>query len=262
MTSILKITIFSAIEEFGSCLSFSTNLLKLYFSGKVASRDIFEQIWKVFLESLATTIAAGFFVGAIMAIQFSLQIKPFGALGYLGGLATSATIREVGPLLIAFLLSGKIGAFTAAELGTMKVTEQIDAIRCLGANPLTEVIVPRFIGIVIASLFLLTFGLGFSIVGGLFFGYLFAGINLQEYMRHIPTVVNMFSLGIGLIKCISFAFVIAAICTYLGYNTSGGARGVGLAVVRTSVLSMVSIVLVDWLTSFLMDSLLRSFAWL
>ena len=94
-----------------------------------------EQIWKVTLQSLPTTAMAGFFVGAIMTVQFTMQITAFGALGYLGGLASSATVREVGPLLIAFLLSGKVGAFTSAELGTMQVTEQIDAIRCLGADP-------------------------------------------------------------------------------------------------------------------------------
>ncbi len=248
----------SPIEELGSAVLFFMKILKLCFSGQVSLQDVFDQIWKVFIESLPTTLLAGFFVGAIMTIQFTLQIAPFGALGYLGGLATSGTIREVGPLLIAFLLSGKIGAFTAAELGSMKVTEQIDAIRCLGSNPLTEVIVPRFIGIVVASLFLLVFGLFLSVSGGLIVGFFFSGINFYEYLRHIPTIVTGFSFFTGFIKCLSFSIVIAGVCTYLGYNTTGGARGVGLAVIKTSVLSMVSIVVMDWLTSFLLDSLLRA----
>lgn len=246
------------IEELGKALIFFSELVKLSLKGKASSKDIFDQTWKVFIESLPTTMLAGFFVGAIMTIQFSLQIEPFGALGYLGGLATSGTIREVGPLLIAFLLSGKIGAFTAAELGTMRVTEQIDAIRCLGANPLTEVIVPRFIGIIVASLFLLVFGLCLSVSGGLIMGALFAKINIDEYFRHVPSIVSGFSILTGFIKCFSFAVVIAGICTYLGYNTSGGARGVGLSVIHTSVLCMVSIVIMDWMTSFILDSLLRS----
>src|SRR5690606_29057243 len=141
---------------------------------------------------------AGFFVGAIMTIQFTLQVKEFGALGYLGGLATSATIREVGPLLIAFMLSGKVGAFTSAELGTMRVTEQIDAIRCLGANPIREIILPRFFGIVISSFFLLLIGLFMSVFGGLLLGLIFSGINPQEYVRHIPTLVNGWSILSGL----------------------------------------------------------------
>lgn len=246
------------IEHLGGAVLFFFKILKLSFQGKTSRKDIFDQIWKVFVESLPTTLLAGFFVGAIMTIQFSMQIKPFGALGYLGGLATSGTIREVGPLLIAFLLSGKIGAFTAAELGTMRVTEQLDAIRCLGANPLTEVIVPRFIGIVVASLFLLIFGLALSVCGGLLMGNLFAGINPEEYFRHIPRIVSGFSILSGFIKCLSFSLVIAGICTYLGYYTSGGALGVGKSVIRTSVLSMVSIVVMDWLTSYVLDSSLRA----
>lgn len=245
-------------EELGSGVIFSFRVFKLSLQGKASGKDIFDQTWKVFIESLPTTMLAGFFVGAIMTIQFSLQIEPFGALGYLGGLATSGTIREVGPLLIAFLLSGKIGAFTAAELGTMRVTDQIDAIRCLGANPLTEIIVPRFIGIITASLFLLVFGLCLSVSGGFLMGALFAGINLDEYFRHVPSIVTGFSILTGFIKCLSFSVVIAAICTYLGYHTSGGARGVGLTVIKTSVLCMVSIVVMDWITSFLLDSFLRS----
>lgn len=251
-------TTIKSLDSLGGAVLFFFDLIKLSFSGRASKKNIFDQIWKVFVESLPTTMLAGFFVGAIMTIQFTMQIKPFSALGYLGGLATSGTIREVGPLLIAFLLSGKIGAFTAAELGTMKVTEQIDAIRCLGSNPLTEVIVPRFIGIIVASLFLLVFGLCLSVTGGLLMGWLFSGINFEEYFRHVPTVVTGISVFTGLIKCLSFSFVIAGICTYLGYQTTGGARGVGQAVIQTSVLSMVSIVVVDWLTSFLLDSVLRS----
>jgi phospholipid/cholesterol/gamma-HCH transport system permease protein len=202
---------------------------------------------------------AGFFVGAIMTVQFTMQIKTFGALGYLGGLSTSGTVREVGPLLIAFLLSGKVGAFTSAELGTMRVTEQIDAIRCLGANPMQEIILPRYIGIIISSFFLLTAGLFMSIFGGMLLGSLFSGINGDEYLRHIPTIVSRFSIGSGLFKCLAFALVLASVCTFKGYTTTGGAKGVGRSVVSTAVMTMVGIVVADWLTSLLSDSALNAF---
>ena len=128
--------------------------------------EIFHQTLLVTFQSGSTTVFAGFFVGAIMTLQFTLQVQVFDALPYLGGLVTSGTLREVGPLLIAFLLSGKIGAYTTAELGTMQVTEQIDAIRCLGADPIKEIVVPRFNGIILASFFLLTLGLLMSFLGG------------------------------------------------------------------------------------------------
>ena len=222
-----------------------------------SAHAVFQQIWQVTMQSLATTAMAGFFVGAIMTVQFTMQVQEFGALGFLGGLSTSATIREVGPLLIAFMLSGKVGAYTSAELGTMQVTEQIDAVRCLGANPLRELILPRFIGIIISSFFLLGAGLLMSIGGGLLLGMIFSGIEPEEYVRHIPTIVNLGSIVSGLFKCFVFAVLLASICTYKGYNTSGGAKGVGLAVVNTAVATMVGIVFADWATSVISDAVVQ-----
>jgi phospholipid/cholesterol/gamma-HCH transport system permease protein len=247
------------LYEIGAGILFIKDLGRTAIRTPCRFLDVTDQIWKVTVQSLGTTSMAGFFVGAIMTVQFAVQVKAFGALGFLGGLSTSATIREVGPLLIAFLLSGKVGAFTSAELGTMQVTEQIDAIRCLGANPLQELILPRFIGIVISSFFLLTAGLLMSIFGGMAMAYGFAGINPEEYVRHIPTFVTLYSVVTGLVKCASFAVVLASVCTYKGYTTTGGAKGVGRAVVVTAVATMVGIVFADWFTSFLNDSLLQMY---
>lgn len=244
-------------DEIGKSLLFFSEILTTMVRRPTRLRLILEQIWHVTVESFATTALAGFFVGAIMTVQFTMQMKEFGALGFLGGLATSATFREVGPLLIAFMLSGKIGAFTSAELGTMRVTEQIDAIRCLGANPIQEIIVPRFIGIVISSFFLLFLGLFMSILGGMFLGFFFAGVNPEEYVRHIPTIITVPSIVSGLVKCFTFGLVLATICTQKGYFTSGGAKGVGRSVVSTAVTTMVAIVVMDWMTSFVGEIILQ-----
>ena len=245
------------VSEIGRGLLFMIQILRTALYKPPRRQDIFDQIWKVTTQSFATTGMAGFFVGAIMSVQFALQMKEFGALGFLGGLATSGTIREVGPLLIAFMLSGKVGAFTSAELGTMRVTEQIDAIRCLGADPMQEIIVPRFIGIVVSSFILLILGLSMSILGGMLLGSVFADVNFDEYLRHIPTIVTWFSLLNGLVKCFVFAVLLATVCTYKGFTTTGGAKGVGLAVVKTAVATMVGIVIFDFLTSFIGDIILR-----
>ena len=247
---------FGFLEQLGLGVLFVKSIVLVAFKKHISTEAISIQVLKITQQSFLTTAIAGFFVGAIMTIQFSMQIKEFGALGYLGGLATSGTIREVGPLLIAFMLSGKVGAYTSAELGTMKVTEQIDAIRCLGADPLQEIIVPRYIGIVVSSFFLLAVGLFMSIFGGMFLGYLLVGINADEYLRHIPTIVTLPSIASGLLKCFVFAIVLASVCTYLGFTASGGARGVGQAVVKTAVVTMVGIVIADWFTSFIGDVIL------
>ncbi len=244
-------------DEVGNAFLFFTEIIKTLLFRPCRKSLVLEQIWHVTVESFATTAMAGFFVGAIMAVQFTMQMKEFGALGYLGGLATSGTFREVGPLLIAFMLSGKIGAFTSAELGTMRVTEQIDAIRCLGANPMQEIILPRFLGIIISSFFLLFLGLVMSVFGGMFLGYFLAGVNPEEYVRHIPTIITGPSIATGLVKCFTFAVVLATICTQKGFYTVGGAKGVGRAVVSTAVTTMIAIVVMDWLTSFLGEVLLH-----
>lgn len=247
------------ISEIGAMTLFLWEVAQTALRHRPSQQQILEQIWRVTLQSLSTTALAGFFVGAIMTVQFAMQMNEFGALGYLGGLATSGTIREVGPLLIAFLLSGKIGAFTSAELGTMRVTEQIDAIRCLGANPIQEIIVPRFIAIVVASFFLLGSGLIMSIFGGALLGFFFAGVNYEQYVRHIPTIVTIPSILSGTFKSFIFALVLGTICTYKGYTTTGGAKGVGRAVVNTAVMTMMCIVVADWLTSTFSELMMKFF---
>jgi phospholipid/cholesterol/gamma-HCH transport system permease protein len=249
----------SIVDDIGECVLFVRLVVRTAFRYPCTFESVCEQIWKVTVQSMPTTAMAGFFVGAIMTVQFTMQIKAFGALGYLGGLSTSGTVREVGPLLIAFLLSGKVGAFTSAELGTMRVTEQIDAIRCLGANPIQEIILPRYLGIIVSSFFLLAAGLFMSIFGGMLLGAFFSGINFEEYLRHIPTIVSAFSVGSGLFKCLVFALILASVCTFKGYTTSGGAKGVGRAVVSTAVMTMVGIVVADWFTSLLSETVLNVF---
>ena len=244
------------VRDIGGCLLFLGQVVETVIRYPVSAHEVFVQTWRVTMQSLSTTALAGFFVGAVMTVQFTLQVKQFGALGFLGGLATSGTVREIGPLLIAFMLSGKVGAFTSAELGTMRVTEQIDAIRCLGANPIQEIIFPRFLAIIISSFFLLAAGLFMSIAGGLLLGIFFSGITADEYLRHIPTIVTLPSILNGLFKCFVFAIVLASICTYKGYTTTGGAKGVGRSVVSTAVATMVGIVIADWLTSLISETAL------
>ncbi len=250
--------VLKSLDSLGSVLIYVGDVFKESAKSWSHREEVFEKCLSVIQQSLATTLFAGFFVGAIMTLQFTLQVQMFGALSYLGALVTSATIREVGPLLIAFLLSGKIGAFTSAELGTMKVSEQIDAIRCLGADPLKEVIVPRFLGIIIASFFLLSFGLILSFAGGLLMAVQFSGLPWEQYIQHIPQVVSGFSVFSGVVKCLVFSIVIATLCTYRGYTVLGGAREVGEGVVQAATQTMIALVLADWFSSFVLEGLFNA----
>jgi phospholipid/cholesterol/gamma-HCH transport system permease protein len=241
----------------GKATLFLIKMIQTLFKKGVRPQDVFEQTWKVITQSYLTITTAGFFVGAVMTLQFALQLAEFSALGYLGGLATSGAVRELGPLLIAFMLSGKVGAYTAAELSTMKVTEQMDAIRCLGADPFREIILPRFLGILFASLFLLVMGVVMSILGGMLMSYLFSGVTAEEFLRHIPTIVKWYSIVSGVTKVVFFSLGLGWISTYFGFNATGGAKGVGKAVINTAVTTMVIIVIIDWITTFLTNTIFK-----
>lgn len=240
-------------SEIGRVMVFLRLLLVTTAKEGFESKIFFEQLWKVTVQSLPITMLAGFFVGAIMTVQFTLQMKAFDALSYLGGLATSGTFREVGPLLIGFMLCGKVGAFTAAELGTMKITEQFDAIRCLGADPIREIILPRFWSIIFSAFFLFVGGLIASVFGGLLLGVLFANVSVDEYLRYIPRFLIWPSIFSGFLKSFVFSITLAVICTHRGYYVTGGAKGVGQAVVKTAVSTMIFLVFFDWLTSYTME---------
>ena len=177
------------------------------------------------------------------------MLSQYDAQSILGGLNTSAIVREVGPLIISFLLAGRIGAFTAAELGTMRVTEQIDAIECLGTNPIQYLIVPRFVAIVCSSMILLVIGLVVSIGGAMFVADTLCGINPLQYSSSIPRFTGPWTIACGVIKSSAYGLIVASVACYKGYTTSGGARGVGRAVTQAAIYTNLYIILMNYVLS-------------
>jgi len=235
-----------SVSELGAILLFFWRVLQTWRREGIFVTQVIDQIYAVGVRSLSTTLISGIFVGAIMAVQINLQLVGFGAQGFLGGLATSVTIRDVGPVVIAFMLSGKVGAYTSAELGTMRVTEQMDAVRCLGANPLQCIILPRMVAVVISSALLLIIGLMVGILGGILISSLQLGMNAANYVQNIPQIVSGWSVGIGLVKSFILGLIIAVICCYHGYHAEGGAVGVGETVKKTAVQTLVCIIVADF----------------
>ncbi len=222
-------------------------------------KQVIDQMYAVGVRSLTTTVTTGLFVGAILALQLDLQLKDFGAEAFLGGLSASVTIRNVGPVLIAFILSGKVGAYTSAELGTMQVTDQVNAIRCLGADPIRYLVVPRLVAVVVTSFFLLIIGLVTAIAGGAWIASAQLGVNATSYVRNIPVIVTWWSVGTGVVKSLIFGSIIAVVACYRGYNAKGGAAGVGQTVKATAVQTLVSIIVADFAISSVSSALLEFF---
>ena len=210
---------------------------------------VLQQIADVWARSLGTVCFAGFFVGAILVIQFYMMLTRYDALAMLGGLNASATVREIGPLIISFLLAGKVGAYTAAELGTMRVTEQIDAVSCLGTDPIVYLVAPRFTAIIVCSLLLLVFGLMVGIAGSMFVADALYGINMLQYSESVPRFTDAWTVAGGVFKCLVYGAIVATVSTYKGYTASGGAAGVGRAVTLCAVYTNLFIVLANYVTS-------------
>lgn len=235
------------VKEIGSMFLFGVNCVSLLLRHGVAIRPLVMEMYEVGVRSIFTTVFSGLFVGAIMAIQIFAQLRDFGAESFLGGLSTSVTIRNVGPVLIAFILSGKVGAYTSAELGTMKVTDQINVIRCLGLNPIRFILLPRLVAVVLSSFLLLVIGLMLTVVGGILISSIQLNLNLLNYLSRIPDLVTGGSITIGLIKSIVFGILIGLISCYEGYFCEPGASGVGKAVRKTSVIILTTIILANFL---------------
>jgi len=239
----------SFVEEFGGVTLFAQQCLSSLVRKGVRGLTLIEQIYLVGVRSLPTTLVTGGFVGAILAIQINLQLRDFGAQGFLGGLSTSTTVRDLGPVLIAFILSGKVGAFTSAEIATMRVTEQIDAIRCLGADPIEYLIVPRMVAVVISSFLLLIVGLMMTVAGGMMIASFHLGVNAQNYISNIASLVTGWSIGLGVVKSFVFGVLIAVICCFEGNRATGGAEGVGRAVRGAAVKTLLAIIIANFFIS-------------
>ena len=245
--------ILGVLHEFGGAWLFMAKVIRTWRRTRGYRRAIIAQVAEVSTRTMSTVIFAGAFVGAILVLQFEAMLRKFDAKILLGGLNTSATIREVGPLIISFLLAGKVGAYTTAELASMRVTEQIDAIESLGTDPIQYLIIPRFFGIVLSSVILLSIGLFVSVGGAVLVAQIMSGMNVDQYISSIPRFAGAWTLFEGLVRSTLFSAIVATISTYKGYTATGGARGVGRAVTESAIYINVYIVLANFISSSLLE---------
>ena len=245
--------ILAFISDFGAILIFLKKILRQTFQSQSFYTPVLSHIASVSYRSLPTIAFSGIFVGAILVLQFNQILEKYDAQVLLGGLNTSAIIREVGPLIISFLLAGKVGAYTAAELGTMRVTEQIEAIECLGTNSIEYLILPRFYGILISSLLLLGISLMISIAGAMAVAHFFCGINFLQFASSVPRFTGPWTIFSGIFKSFLYGGIVASVSCYQGYHASGGARGVGKAVTLAALYTNFYIVIANFVSSRFLD---------
>jgi len=203
------------------------------------SSDIFLQMDTIGFGSLPIVILTGFFSGAVMALQLSKALTTYGAVGKTGELVAITLVRELGPVLTALLVAGRNSSGMASELGSMKVTEQIDAMRALGTDPIQKLVTPRLIA-TCTVLPLLTIIADFvGIFGGFVIGNLLLNLTAAHYWNSAWQALEYSDVAEGLIKPFCFAFVVALVGCYYGLRTTGGTQGVGRSTTQAVVVASV-----------------------
>jgi phospholipid/cholesterol/gamma-HCH transport system permease protein len=216
---------------------------------RLDGRMLLEQMYKMGNRSLGIVALAAFFAGALMALQSGMVVRQLGATSLLGWGGGFAIFRELGPVLIALMFSGRVGANNTAELGTMVITEQIDGLRALAIDPIRFLIAPRVIAMVIALFTLTVIGDFIALQGGTLFSMLMFDVEFITLFTSLADNLAPSDFVHGLVKATAFGVAIALTSCYFGVTVRGGAVGVGRAVNAAVVSAAVAIILMDFLLS-------------
>ena len=208
--------------------------------------EILGQMDSLGVGSLSIVVLTGMFTGMVLALQSSATLDVFGARPYVGRLVSLSMVRELGPVLTALMVAGRVGSGMAAELGSMVVTQQIDALRVLGTDPIRKLVVPRVIaaGIMVPLLTIISDTLG--IFGGSLISVFQLKLSWEYYWRSIGQALGINDLMMGLTKPIMFGLILASVGCFMGLRTSGGTRGVGISTTQSVVVASVMILISDF----------------
>lgn len=214
-----------------------------------------EQLFNIGVLSLSVVALTGFSTGLVLAAQSYYQLADKGLASVTGLMVTKAMLTELGPILTAFMITGRVGASMTAELGTMVVTEQIDAMKSMAVDPYNYLIGPRFIGGFIMTPILTIFSIVMGVFGGYLISVYYFDIAPIVFWEPIPTYTTTFDIFVGLTKATVFGILITTICCFKGMKVSGGAAGVGESTTSAVVISYIIILFVNFLLTMALNSL-------
>jgi len=219
-------------------------------------RDVIEQFDVIGAGSLMVVLLTGFFTGAVLALQSGLTLDQFGARPYVGRLVSAAMIIELGPVLTALMVTGRVGSGIAAELGSMMVTEQINALRALGTDPVRKLVVPRVMAGVLMVPVLTIIANFVGMAGGWVIAVTQLMVASSVYWNSVVDGVYLQDIWMGLIKPFLLGFVIVSIGCHVGLRATGGTQGVGRATTNAVVAASVTVLAVDFFATKLLIALL------
>jgi len=241
-----------SVEEMGRIILLFFSVMGWMFRPPLRLRNIFKQMEFVGVRSIFVVVLTGMFTGMVMALQGYHGFRMFSAESMVGATVALGMTRELGPVLTSLMVTARAGSAMAAEIGTMKVTEQVDALYVMAANPIQYLIVPRIIASVIMVPFLTIVSDFVGIVGGYFVGVELLNINAGIFMKNITKLVELSDIFNGLIKAACFGLILSLVGCYKGFNTTGGAEGVGRATTEAVVLASITILISDYFLTALM----------
>jgi phospholipid/cholesterol/gamma-HCH transport system permease protein len=235
------------LERVGLLVRFTVRLFAILPSGLLRVRPIVEQVYNTGALSLVIIMTCGLFVGMVLGLQGYDLLTRFGSEEYLGTATALGLMRELGPVVTALLFAGRAGTALAAELGLMRATDQIAAMEIMAVDPMRRVVLPRFLGGVIAMPLLVSIFIVVGLFGAQLVGVQFFGVDAGSFWSQMKSVVELDDIREGLIKGTVFGVACSLIAVYEGYNATPTAEGVGRATTRTVVISAVVTLILDYI---------------
>jgi phospholipid/cholesterol/gamma-HCH transport system permease protein len=239
-------SVLSGVEQMGGMLILLISTFGWMFRPPLKLRSIIKQMEFVGVKSTFVVVLTGTFTGMVLALQSYHGFRLFSAESLVGSTVALSMTRELGPVLTGLMVTARAGSAMAAELGTMRVTEQIDALYVMAANPIKYLVVPRIVASVFMVPLLTAISDFLGILGGYFVGVVLLDINEGIFVDNIYKYVELEDIYNGLIKAAFFGLLLSLIGCYKGFNTRGGAEGVGMATTEAVVIASVSILVADY----------------
>jgi len=243
------------IEGLGNISIFTMQTFRWLFRRLPSSETLLPNFYHIGVLSLPVIALTGTFIGMVLVVQSYTQFRAMNMETTIGAVINLSLVRELGPVLAATMLAGRVGSSMAAELGTMRVTEQIDALASMGANPIHYLVVPRFLGCLVLIPTLVIMADFMGVVGGAFYGVYLMGIDSHHYWTNSNDFVGNFDLFVGVFKSLFFGAAIALIACHQGFSCDAGAEGVGRAATSAFVYSFVIILLLDLILGIALDGI-------
>jgi phospholipid/cholesterol/gamma-HCH transport system permease protein len=255
VATIVGAVVENAICGVGDLGLFSGRTLGWLFARRPCRGTIVPNFYYVGVRSVPVVAITGTFIGMVLAVQSYGQFHQLGLASRLGAIINLSIVRELGPVLAATMLAGRVGSAMAAQLATMRVTEQIDALACLGVNPVHYLVVPRFLACALLIPLLTIMANFMGVMGGALISTRVFDIDVHHYWSHAGSHIGLYDLTTGLIKPMFFGAAIALISCHRGFNSQAGAEGVGRAATEAFVASFIIILALDFFLAMFLNSL-------